>query len=95
MPERAAALQAARVALAEQLHGDQPEGLAMLRMKAGKSQAQLAAIVGSSQAHIARIELGRNDPGTKLIARIAAALGVDEIQVFNAVRRVQGEVEAA
>jgi len=94
MPSRAAALRAARKTLAEPLHGTQA-GLACMRMKAGKSQAQLAELAGTSQAHIARIEAGKNDPGTSLIARIARALDVAEVEVFTAVRSIQAEAESA
>ena len=84
--ERAKSLRDARVALAEELYRHRPSGLSMLRMRAGLSQAQLAARAATSQAHIARIEAGKNDPGTNVVARIAAALGVDETVAFMAIR---------
>lgn len=83
---RAAALAEARKEVGAALFGGQPAGLAALRMRSGLSQATLAARVGSSQAHIARIESGKNDPGTQLIARISAVLQMEEVDVFRAIR---------
>ena len=64
-------------------------------MKAGLSQASLASRVGTSQAHIARIEAGKNDPGTSVVARIATALGIDEADAFLAIRSDQAARDAA
>jgi DNA-binding XRE family transcriptional regulator len=46
-----------------------------LREKAGLSQAQLAALVGTQAPGIARIESGRFAPRLDVLHRIAAALG--------------------
>lgn len=46
-----------------------------LRKKAGLSQAQLAARVGTQAPGIARIESGRFAPRLDVLHRIAAALG--------------------
>jgi DNA-binding XRE family transcriptional regulator len=86
---RRAAMQAARAQLANTLYANRPGGLAALRLSRGFSQSALASAAGTSQAHVARIEAGRNDPGTSLIARLAAVLGADEIDVFKAVRADQ------
>jgi len=85
-PEKTKYLSAARKKIASDLYTDECETLTYLRLGAGLSQTQLAIKTGSSQPHIARIELGQNDPGTELIARIASALGVDETLVFRAIR---------
>lgn len=76
----------ARRQLATTIYQDEPETLSALRLAAGLSQAQLAKLVQTSQPHIARIERGTTDPGTEMIARIASALGIDEIIAFRAVR---------
>ncbi len=48
------------------------------RLKAGLTVKQLAARVGIDQAHISRIERGRNDPRVGLVRAIAGALGVKQ-----------------
>ena len=53
-----------------------------LRLAAGLSQASLAAAAGLTQSHVALIEGGR----TGTIAKLAAALGVNEELLFNAIR---------
>ncbi|MGH7091723.1 MAG: helix-turn-helix transcriptional regulator [Stellaceae bacterium] len=45
------------------------------RLRAGLSQAQLAARMRTSRAAIARIESGQTLPGTKTILRYAKATG--------------------
>jgi len=72
--------------LASLLYADEPGSFSALRMRAGLSQRKLAERSETSQSHIARIELGQLDPGTDTIARLAAALGVDEATAFMAVR---------
>jgi len=57
-----------------------------LRMLAGLSQAKLAALAGTTQTYIARVESGSLDPGTDMLARLSSALGCDEVAVFRAVR---------
>jgi DNA-binding XRE family transcriptional regulator len=85
--EMAKHLRQARQKLAGTLHRDEPETLSSLRLAAGVSQAQLAAQIGTSQPHIARVERGQTDPSTALIVRIAKALNVDEARAFVAIRR--------
>lgn len=43
------------------------------RLRAGLSQAQLAARMGTSQSAIARLESGQTLPSTKTLLRLAAA----------------------
>jgi transcriptional regulator with XRE-family HTH domain len=57
-----------------------------LRLAAGLSQEKLAAAAKTTQTYIARIEAGTVDPGTDMLARLAAALRTDEVTVFTAVR---------
>jgi ribosome-binding protein aMBF1 (putative translation factor) len=83
---KAAYMQQARKRLADALYADEPETLSALRLAAGLSQAQLAERASTSQPHITRIEKGQTDPGTDLIARIAAALGIDDMRVYRAIR---------
>ncbi|MGB5103263.1 MAG: helix-turn-helix transcriptional regulator [Steroidobacteraceae bacterium] len=83
-PEMAAELQRARTRLAK--HLDKAETLRSLRLKAGLSQALLAARAGTTQSHVALIESGAKDPQTDMITRLAAALELDPARVFLAVR---------
>ena len=47
------------------------------RQRAGMTQAQLAAELGTHQSAIARIEAGRHTPSIHMLERIAAALGCE------------------
>lgn len=85
--EMAAAMQQARRELVYSLYGGEQETLATLRLAVGLSQAKLAKMVGTSQPHIARIECGRADPGTEMIAKLATALAVSEQRAFTAIRQ--------
>lgn len=70
-------MQDARGELATHLQSDGQSSLTALRLSRGLSQQQLAAAIGTSQPHIAKIESGR---GANLMldtaARLAKALGV-------------------
>lgn len=94
-PDRAARLAAARANLPDSIYPGQ-ESLAVLRLRAGFSQAQLAEAAQTSQPHIARIEAGRNDPSTGLICRVASALKLEPASVFRAIlaHRTANEAEA-
>jgi ribosome-binding protein aMBF1 (putative translation factor) len=85
-PERQAALARARAWLAQSAFGDEPDSLKKLRLEKGLSQTQLASLMGTTQAQIARIESGQRDVQVSTIERLAEALDVDPVQVFNAVR---------
>jgi len=50
------------------------------RMRAGLSQAELAARMGTSQSAIARLESGQTLPSTKTLLRFAEATG-SKVQV--------------
>ena len=91
IPERAARMAAARQRLAESLAD--AGTLAELRLSMGMSQTQLAERAHTSQAHIARIEAGKNDPTTDVISKLALALGKEEGIVFQAVRKSRIERE--
>lgn len=75
----------ARKALAAELYSHEMESLSALRLSSGLSQTELAQKASTSQSAIAMIELGRRDPGTDLIGRIAAALRVEPARVFIAI----------
>jgi ribosome-binding protein aMBF1 (putative translation factor) len=49
--------------------------LARARLRAGLSQAELAARMGTSQSTIARLESGQTVPSTKTLLRLAKATG--------------------
>ena len=59
--------------------------LVRARLRAGLSQAELAARMGTSQSTIARLESGQTLPSTKTLLRFARATG----------SRVQIRLEAA
>lgn len=83
--ETAALMADARKTLASEWYSDEANTLTALRLAHGLSQAQLASLAHTSQPHIARIELGRCDPSTDLILRIAHALDVSQEQAFGAI----------
>jgi len=47
-----------------------------IRLRSGLSQRKLSKLVGTSQAHISKIEHGKNDPTLSTLRKLAAALGV-------------------
>lgn len=49
--------------------------IARLRIEAGLSQAQLAALVGTKQPSIARLERGQQQPTIEFLRKLGAALG--------------------
>ena len=79
------ALATARRKMAKEGYSAKAGTLAYMRLEAGLSQSQLAAKVGTSQSHIARIEAGKNDPSTEMIGKLAEALKVSAIAVFETV----------
>lgn len=85
----------ARKELSDTLYDEEPKTLGMLRLAAGLSQVQLAKLIGTSQPHLARIEQGKNDPSTDMISRIAKALGLNGIDVFQAIRNQLETIEAS
>ncbi|MBL8446727.1 MAG: helix-turn-helix transcriptional regulator [Zoogloeaceae bacterium] len=84
--ELQAAMSEARREMAATVYADEVESLSALRLRAGLSQAQLAARMNTSQSYVARVESGTTDPGTDTVSRMAEALGVDEGVAFKAVR---------
>ncbi len=89
-PIKAKHLSEARKELSNALYEKDTKTLSMLRLAAGLSQVQLANLAGTSQPHLARIEQGKNDPGTDTIAKIAKALNLNNLDVFQAIRNDRG-----
>jgi len=94
-PRKAKYLSEARKELSGTLYEEKPKTLSVLRLAVGLSQVQLAKLVGTSQPHLARIEQGKNDPGTDMIARIANALDLNDIDVFQAIRNQLAAIEVS
>lgn len=65
--ERAAEMAAERAALVR--------GLAAQRQAAGLSQTEVAALMGTSQSAVARLEAGAGDVRASTLERYAAAIG--------------------
>jgi len=80
---RAQALRDARVRVAQKYYAQDAKPLTKLRLNAGLSQAKLGALIGSTQAHIARLE-GGQDVVIDTLERIAKALNMDSITVIKA-----------
>lgn len=74
---RRKALQEARRWAAKEFHGEEGDTLRTLRLQKGLSQQQLAAVIGTSQPHIARIEGGADNLNIDTCRRIASALDID------------------
>ncbi|HAH61864.1 MAG TPA: XRE family transcriptional regulator [Treponema sp.] len=53
------------------------------RKEKGLSQEKLAELSGVSANYIALIESGKNFPSLKMLGRIAGALGIDELDLFD------------
>jgi ribosome-binding protein aMBF1 (putative translation factor) len=83
-PDTAARLARARTEVAAAL--DSTVTVRKLRLSAGLSQTRLARLAGTTQPYVARLEAGSLDPGTDKLARLAAALSVSPVALFNAVR---------
>lgn len=61
-----------------------------LRTRKGLSQRELAALVGTTQSAIARLEGGAISPSLPTLDRIAAALGVELQVTFTEPDRASG-----
>ncbi|MEZ0197650.1 helix-turn-helix transcriptional regulator [Pseudomonas qingdaonensis] len=90
-PERAAGLAKARSELADALYPEDGTTLKTLRLKAGLTQTQLAALMETSQPLVARIEAGRQDPTMSTCKKLSAALGVNLETISSALDR-QAEI---
>ena len=59
--------------------------IAQLRLKKGWSQAELARRMGTSQPHIARLELGKVDPQISTVKKLAGTLGITVADMVHAI----------
>ena len=75
--KRRKALEEARLWYAEQYHADDGVTVRTMRLKKQWSQTQLAAAIGSSQPHVARIERGTENLTIDTCRKLCAALDVD------------------
>lgn len=86
----AAELAEARVAIAEEaLAEKQAITVALLRMRVGLSQKELAENLGTSQSRVSRIESGREEPGFRFLARMREVLGCTLEELFSALGTVR------
>lgn len=91
VPARRAKLEEARKALAARATGGRISGLASLRLRKGWSQKRLADEVGTSQSHIARLEIGNEDILMSTARKLGVALGVPIEEIDKALRARGGE----
>ncbi|MDG2512425.1 helix-turn-helix transcriptional regulator [Sphingobium yanoikuyae] len=75
----------ARAKLAALKRDERPASLATLRLRAGLSQKDLAAKVGTSQPVISMYEAGEREPTLANIKALSEALGVDYNQLIPAI----------
>ncbi|HZF43103.1 MAG TPA: helix-turn-helix transcriptional regulator [Sphingomonadaceae bacterium] len=76
-PELRDDLAAARQEMgADLLAGGRPT-VAALRLSIGLSQADLASLLGTSQAAVSRLESGQQEPRLPMLRKLASALRVD------------------
>lgn len=76
-------------AWAADLFGSEGQTLQSLRLRRGLSQAQLAAIMGTKQPNIARLEAGKDNMTLDTCFRLADALAVDLNTLGEVVRGQQ------
>jgi plasmid maintenance system antidote protein VapI len=91
---RKAALEDARRWAAGTFYPGQ-KSIRTLRLNKGLSQAKLAALIGSTQAHIARVENGATDVQISTLVRLAKALGTDDITAVEAYLNIRREIVAS
>lgn len=87
-PEHAQGFKDARQWAAEALYGDEEVTPKVLRLRAGLTQIQLAALLETSQPQIAKIESGRQDPSMSTCRKLCKALNVS-LDVLGAALEVQ------
>jgi transcriptional regulator with XRE-family HTH domain len=90
-PEHAKGLSEARGFVSDALYPDDGVTLKTLRLKAGLTQIQLAAILETSQSHIARLETGRQDPIMSTCRKLSKALGASLDVISSSLER-QAEI---
>lgn len=86
-PEHAKGLSEARSVISDALYPGDDVTLKTLRLKAGLTQTQLAAVLETSQPHVARIEAGRQDPVISTCRKLSKALGASLDVISSALER--------
>jgi len=84
---RGAALQQARKWFTDAFHSEDGDTVRTLRLQNGWSQTQLAARLGTSQPHVARIERGTENLAIETCRRLCSVLSVDMNTLDEALRR--------
>jgi len=84
-PETQQAIAAGRRAVAEHHYAGSPRTLSYYRLQRGWSQKEFAALLGTSQSYVARLEAGSIDPQVSTVKRLAAVLGVEPIAVLDVI----------
>lgn len=85
--QRRAALEEGRRWVADTFYGEDSDTVRTLRLRKGWSQTRLAAELGTSQSHIARIERGTENLTIGTCRKLSKALGVDLNRLDRALRR--------
>lgn len=83
-PTRQIAMEKARNLIGSDTTLGDKSSLKQFRLAKGLSQSNLAAMIGTTQAHVARIESGRYDVQVSTLMRLAGALEVDPTQAVSA-----------
>jgi hypothetical protein len=79
----------------QQLSPEAHRVLHVLELFFGRNQTKLAAAVGCSQAAISRIVAGKQEPGTKVLAGVAAIPGIDAQWALHGIGRRPGPTQRA
>lgn len=74
--EHSAGLAESRMWMADEILADEGETIRTLRLKKNLSQTQLAELLGTTQAQVARIEKGNVDPQRSTCKKLREVLGV-------------------
>jgi transcriptional regulator with XRE-family HTH domain len=70
------------------------ENIKAYRNALGLTQAKLAERVDTSTHYIGMIETQKNYPSPEMLERIAAALGVDTLDLFSAKKNLSGTLKS-
>lgn len=94
-PGRAEGLKRGRQQIAQTLKLRNPqlnlsETIAILRLEAGLSQAELASLLGMAQPNWARFEKQPNNPNFQTIKKLCMALNMPYERVMNAIENTNG-----
>lgn len=71
--------------VAKSFYSNAPSSIALLRLRKGWSQSELAKRASTSQSYIARMELGNVDPQVSTVKKLARALGVPLATAMEAI----------